>query len=171
MKARRRVSYISLVRQDSPASGERAAALSEFLARFDEPCPACRYNLRGLRSTACPECGESLELHVNLVYPQLGLLVATVGGYWATLGASGALLVGMGVFSAAYGGGPGSVWLWVTPIVVFGLALGPAVMLSRRAGRSWLRGLGAFSRVAAACSGWALVTGGFSLFMWIVMTL
>jgi hypothetical protein len=41
------------------------AILSEFLRHRDIPCPSCRYNLRGLRRGACPECGAPLSLHVG----------------------------------------------------------------------------------------------------------
>jgi hypothetical protein len=145
--------------------------LIQFLATRDEPCPSCGYNLRGLTSQACPECGEALELRVNLVTPRLGTLVVALGGYWATLGAAGALLIGMAIFTVRYGPGPGSVWAWISPAVIFALALAPAVSLTRRAGRLWMRKLGPAGRIALACSGWLHMAAGFTWFMWIVMTM
>lgn len=112
-----------------------------------------------------------LDLRVNLVEPRLGLLITTVGGYWATLGASGVLLVGMVMMTTTYGSGPGSTWLWVIPIVVFGLAVGPAVALTKRKGRAGLRNLRSLPRAITAASGWALMVAGFAAFMWVVMTL
>ena len=38
--------------------------LKQFLATRDIPCPVCGYNLRGISSAKCPECGRSLELRV-----------------------------------------------------------------------------------------------------------
>jgi hypothetical protein len=40
-----------------------------FLASRDAACPACGYNLRGLREARCPECGEAIALRVGLVEP------------------------------------------------------------------------------------------------------
>ena len=36
--------------------------LITYLATHDAPCPGCGYNLRGLRSGVCPECGKQLTL-------------------------------------------------------------------------------------------------------------
>jgi hypothetical protein len=45
-----------------PAAGPRIDLLTAFLAGADAPCPSCGYNLRGVRISACPECGRSLAL-------------------------------------------------------------------------------------------------------------
>jgi hypothetical protein len=42
-------------------SGEHQV-LGTFLAERDAPCPRCGYNLRGVESAQCPECGEPLKL-------------------------------------------------------------------------------------------------------------
>lgn len=39
-----------------------AERLVGYLNGRDAPCPGCGYNLRGLKGTACPECGERLTL-------------------------------------------------------------------------------------------------------------
>jgi hypothetical protein len=36
--------------------------LAEYLADNDAPCPVCEYNLRGLTTASCPECGRELTL-------------------------------------------------------------------------------------------------------------
>jgi hypothetical protein len=36
--------------------------LFEYISRQDAPCPGCRYNLRGLHSALCPECGFEFTL-------------------------------------------------------------------------------------------------------------
>lgn len=39
-----------------------AERLARYLADRDLPCPKCKYNLRGVRSEKCPECGAALNL-------------------------------------------------------------------------------------------------------------
>jgi hypothetical protein len=38
--------------------------LREYVAERDVACPSCGYNLRGLESSTCPECGCGLRLEV-----------------------------------------------------------------------------------------------------------
>lgn len=38
--------------------------LCDYLAGRSEPCPLCRYDLRGLTSDRCPECGHALTLEL-----------------------------------------------------------------------------------------------------------
>jgi hypothetical protein len=53
--------------------------LERYLADRDIVCPGCAYNLRGLRSDRCPECGDQLELSLRLVEPrQMALIVGLV---------------------------------------------------------------------------------------------
>ena len=59
------------------------AFLVTYLQERDEPCPRCRYNLRGLRSGVCPECGMGLRLGVAArepyLWPWLIALLAAAG--------------------------------------------------------------------------------------------
>jgi hypothetical protein len=43
----------------------------DWLASRDAACRMCAYNLRGLTSNRCPECGNQLRLSVSLVEPYL----------------------------------------------------------------------------------------------------
>lgn len=40
--------------------------LIAYLAAHDAPCPGCGYNLRGLQTNSCPECGRTLSLKAIL---------------------------------------------------------------------------------------------------------
>ena len=42
----------------------RREMLGAILAREDTPCPACGYNLRGVRGESCVECGSALRVGV-----------------------------------------------------------------------------------------------------------
>ena len=61
-----------------------AQLLSTFLRERDVECPLCAYNLRNLRETRCPECGNELKLSVQLTEPRIfwpvaGLIGLSVG--------------------------------------------------------------------------------------------
>jgi hypothetical protein len=45
------------------AQQENTDKLVSYLSEQDAACPSCRYNLRGVRAAACPECGRALRLH------------------------------------------------------------------------------------------------------------
>jgi DNA-directed RNA polymerase subunit RPC12/RpoP len=50
-------------------------SLIGYLKTRDVKCPLCGYNLRGLTSPRCPECGKELQLTVGLVEPRQGAWV------------------------------------------------------------------------------------------------
>ncbi|MCK4871262.1 MAG: hypothetical protein KAS72_00910 [Phycisphaerales bacterium] len=45
---------------------ENVDLLRAYLANADASCPKCSYNLRGVESAACPECGRALSLSVRV---------------------------------------------------------------------------------------------------------
>jgi hypothetical protein len=61
-----------------PVGGTEAAvaagdeAVRAYLAGRDAPCPSCGYNLKGVESAACPECGSRLELSLARPGPGRG---------------------------------------------------------------------------------------------------
>jgi hypothetical protein len=54
---------------DAPPEEERV--LLDYLTAHDVACPSCTYNLRGLTTPRCPECGHELKLNVWLTEPYL----------------------------------------------------------------------------------------------------
>src|SRR5436190_1708028 len=60
-----------------------------FLRERDVACPLCHYNLRGLTSSRCPECGRELELRVGLSEPRQGA--------WLTAQIAATAAAGIGV--------------------------------------------------------------------------
>lgn len=55
----------------SGSPGDIAKALCEHLKAHDHPCPSCGYNLRGISSDVCPECGLRLleSSVIDVLYP------------------------------------------------------------------------------------------------------
>lgn len=67
--------------------------LEQFLSERDVVCPGCAYNLRGLKSDRCPECGDELELSLKLVEPRQAPLIAGLVGLSSGAGLGGLLLI------------------------------------------------------------------------------
>jgi hypothetical protein len=49
--------------------GGEKRILRAWLNGRDIPCPCCKYNLRGLTSGRCPECGSPLKLSITAQAP------------------------------------------------------------------------------------------------------
>lgn len=47
------------------AAGSAEDLLARYLAHRDVPCPVCKYNLRDVKTAACPECGDPLVLKIS----------------------------------------------------------------------------------------------------------
>ena len=71
----------------------RDPLLEQYLSERDVVCPGCSYNLHGLKSDRCPECGDELELSLKLVEPRQGPLIAGLVGLSAGAGLGGLLLI------------------------------------------------------------------------------
>lgn len=89
----------------------RLRLLHELLTHENEPCPNCKYNLRGLTGDRCPECNQQLVLRVGLREPMLGLFITGLVGICMGLGFS-ALLVAYALMRVLdrRGGVPHNYW-------------------------------------------------------------
>lgn len=72
------------------------ADVISWLAGRDVPCPLCGYNLRGLASPRCPECGQPLRLGVSLAEPFLKAWVALLIALLLPAGFGLLMLFGIG---------------------------------------------------------------------------
>ena len=113
--------------------------LRGYLAERDIPCPVCRYNLRGLASASCPECGAQLDLRVRSIdlklAPWLLCILATAipagfNGILSTIGAIGAI-------NSAYWGSED--WLGLAAFVGLTVVFGSAVAIVVRRRSRFLR--------------------------------
>jgi hypothetical protein len=101
--------------------------LLRFVAGRDVECPGCQYNVRDLKITRCPECGDELELSLRLAEPRQGSLIAGLVGLAAGAGFGGLLLVYIGIilFLSGRGGPPNDFFgITCTGFVVHAIGLG-----------------------------------------------
>lgn len=49
---------------DAPNTAPPGELVRSYLADRDVPCPGCTYNLRGVETPVCPECGRTIELTI-----------------------------------------------------------------------------------------------------------
>jgi hypothetical protein len=66
--------------------------LVNWLKDRDAACPLCGYNIRGLVSPRCPECGQALRLSVTLAEPYLKAWIALIAALLPAAGV-GAIFV------------------------------------------------------------------------------
>lgn len=76
--------------ETSASAADGSALLLQYLRQTDVACPLCGYNLRGLTSPRCPECGNELRLSVGLREPVLR--------YWMMLATVVCASAGIGLF-------------------------------------------------------------------------
>jgi hypothetical protein len=114
--------------------------LVNWLKDRDAACPLCGYNIRGLISPRCPECGQALRLSVSLAEPYLKAWIALIAALLPTAGVGAIVIFGFfysiveeGVsISMMFGGmrlGEGFLILFVVGCVPLSIA---AVIFRRR---------------------------------------
>lgn len=85
--------------------------LTEFLAGRNVACPVCGYNLRGLASPICPECGAHLDLRVGSVDRRLGAWLTTLLSLALPFGFFGIGLIVIVVLSTYWGEWPSAEFM------------------------------------------------------------
>ncbi len=129
----------------------RLEFLNQFLAERDLPCPLCAYNLRGLTSGACPECGSEVELSVGLSEPRMGAFVTGAVGLASGLGFNTFILgwfLWMSAMRATYGPRLADGWPLFVGLAVTGYAM---FLWLRRRRKIRLMRSGVRWALAAAC--------------------
>lgn len=143
------------------------AQLATFLADRDEPCPACNYNLRGLKTDRCPECNRELVLQIRLSEPRMGAWIAALAASAAMFGFNGLLVVYFLVWlmTRRYGGGPsgGSIASLVISAILSGLIV---LWLIRRRGA--FTNLSKPARIGLATGVWLLTAASAASFFVLV---
>lgn len=127
---------------DRPPDDE---ALIAWLADHDELCPACRYELRGLATTRCPECDSRLSLGVSSPDIRFGPWLVSVISFALGLGFDAVVCV---MFAAVFAfavvlrgnpGPPASVYVLPGSLLVLGLACLAGIVALVRLRHRWLR--------------------------------
>ncbi|HLO42059.1 MAG TPA: hypothetical protein VK176_13620 [Phycisphaerales bacterium] len=131
--------------------------LATFLADRDVLCPSCKYNLRGLKESRCPECNQELVLGVQLAVPFTRMYIAAISG---PIAVGGSALLSLGAVGwASLGPGRLHKTVWLAFAVVPGIALVISICsvyaLSRRAGLTWFGRLLPFEKWSIVIAGWA----------------
>lgn len=96
--------------------GRERRLLIAYLSDRDVPCPACRYNLRGLAGDKCPECGEHLELTIARARPGIKAMVIGLIGLTIGLGMHGFLVAGLSLHAIS---SPAPLRLTLPVLVIF----------------------------------------------------
>lgn len=135
--------------------------LERFVAGRDVRCPGCGYSLRDLKADRCPECGDRIELRVNLSDPRLGLFIACVIGPAVGLGFHATIILWYGVVHLFGGYHLGLRVLSVPIVSTFVLAAGMGYLLKHR---NPFRRLGWPAKLAWAVFSWSCTAVSATLF-------
>ena len=143
------------------------AALREFLASRDFPCPGCDYNLRGLREGRCPECGLGLWFPLEKPEPRLGLYVATILPA-AGLAAFMLLVIVVSILRYPRDGVVAFVLAVALSSSVVVMSVSVAWRLCRRSGRMWFQSNSVDTRIGLACLSWFMAALSLVVFVLLV---
>ena len=142
--------------------------LREFVRDRDVPCPTCKYNLRDLASTVCPECGEAPILRLQAENPRVAVLVLGLLPLAMTLGFFAIVTLFVVAVSIIEGDWPPLMYWVAAPAlgVVYGLLTAGWI-------RGWtrIRRWSQAKRVASIIGCWIAMIVGSGAFLMAVMTL
>ena len=128
--------------------------LKQLLAFREFPCPVCGYNLRGIKSGKCPECGAKLDLRVVSADLKLGPWIAAILGVALPLGFGVimTLLFSYIVFIEGFSGNGEEYILGLLLLltIVEGVALG---LLLRKRKKFWRNTIQYQRTIATMCIG------------------
>ena len=128
--------------------------LKQLLALREFPCPVCGYNLRGIKSGKCPECGAKLDLRVVSADLKLGPWIAAILGVALPLGFGVimTLLFSYIVFIEGFSGNGEEYILGLLLLltIVEGVALG---LLLRKRKKFWRNTIQYQRTIATMCIG------------------
>jgi hypothetical protein len=116
---------------DENAPDSDVQALIEFLRERNAWCPACRYNLRGLTTPRCPECGRELRLSVGAVEPFLRTWITLAVASSASAGIGLLAMVGVVYAVVTRDWPPGRIMTAMLLYVAL-VPIGPIVLLTRQ---------------------------------------
>lgn len=112
-------------RRPARGSGDLEGRWGRFIAAHDFPCPGCGYNLRGLSTGVCPECGAAVDREAAMYVGEEIHLGGGTAVLWLAVIAGGGLQV---------------LGMWLVPTVFSKDAVWPG---------GWANGLTVMSRVLA----------------------
>ncbi len=128
--------------------------LKQLLALREFPCPVCGYNLRGIESDKCPECGAKLDFRVVSADLKLGPWIAAILGVALPLGFGVimTLLFSYIVFVEGFSGNGEEyiLGLFLLLTIVEGVALG---LLLRKRKKFWRNTIQYQHTIATMCIG------------------
>ena len=137
------------------ASAVADARLLDFVRDRDVFCPGCGYNVRNLTSDRCPECGEQLQLGLQLAEPRQAAPIAGLVGLAAGLGLGGLLLIYAVIITTVMRQGTGDLDRFVTINMTGFIVHGVALVL-------WIRNWKRIRRLSFAPK-WLLVSAAWAL--------
>jgi hypothetical protein len=137
--------------------------LQHFLATTDAPCPSCDYNLRGLKSDACPECNQKLVLNVALAEPRQRAFIAALVGLAMGAGFQGLLALYFVYWTFVRNRGMGEGLRFILLTAPFFVVEGAALLLLVYKRRPFQRRGNRFKACCVTLA-WFVTIAGFAIF-------
>lgn len=132
--------------------------LKQLLALREYPCPVCGYNLKGIESDKCPECGANLDINIISADLKLGPWLAALLGFGLPLGFASITVALFCVFAIGSNFFNSSDWLIAGLLALLALIEGLALrVLVRYRRRFWRMPIKSQRQTAFACIGISII--------------